>query len=289
MQINYVRILAATLTFEGGFSNHPKDPGGRTLEGITQSVYDRFRAKMGKVRQLLVASMRKSSEWIYERNLIYSTGYWLPMACDRLPAGPDAEGFDYAVNSGPGRAARVIAHLVGVDAKTMTPEVIAAVKKRDPAKLAKAINDERQAFLRRLPTWPTFGAGWKRRVDAIGKLSAQLAREGLLAAGGAPKPATVPSPAPAPEPAPGDNMSSGKATLPAPTGKITTTAGGSAAGGAGVTAGWWDWITAHPTQSVIIGVFVVVAVAGVVYIIWDHWKDQSTKPVEGFEVLPEVA
>ena len=37
---NFQACLAFTLKYEGGKSNDPRDPGGRTMEGVTQATYD---------------------------------------------------------------------------------------------------------------------------------------------------------------------------------------------------------------------------------------------------------
>ena len=39
---NYEVCLERLLQHEGGYVNHPDDPGGRTNKGITQRVYERY-------------------------------------------------------------------------------------------------------------------------------------------------------------------------------------------------------------------------------------------------------
>ena len=51
MKSNFERALAVVLRFEGGWSNHPRDPGGATMKGVTQKVYDRWRSKRGEPTQ----------------------------------------------------------------------------------------------------------------------------------------------------------------------------------------------------------------------------------------------
>ena len=49
------------LRWEGGYVNHPADPGGATNKGVTQKVYDSWRKRQGlatrDVRQLEEAEM----------------------------------------------------------------------------------------------------------------------------------------------------------------------------------------------------------------------------------------
>jgi lysozyme family protein len=39
--------LPFVLRWEGGFVDHPNDPGGRTNQGVTQKVYDDWRRRQG--------------------------------------------------------------------------------------------------------------------------------------------------------------------------------------------------------------------------------------------------
>ena len=90
------------------------------------------------------------------------------MCCDNLPAGVDYAVFDYGVNSGIARAARVLQRLVGtsVDGE-VGPDTIAATARAKPAELINQICDERLAFLQGLRTWSVFGNGWGRRVHEV--------------------------------------------------------------------------------------------------------------------------
>jgi hypothetical protein len=76
--------------------------------------------------------------------------------------------FDYGVNSGIGRAARVLQRLVGagVDGE-IGSETVGATLRVDPKTLVGQICDERLAFLQGLSTWGTFGRGWSRRVQEV--------------------------------------------------------------------------------------------------------------------------
>ena len=47
MKDNYDAALKATLRYEGGKVDNPKDPGGRTAYGVTQNTYNAWRAKHG--------------------------------------------------------------------------------------------------------------------------------------------------------------------------------------------------------------------------------------------------
>lgn len=163
MRDNFATSLALTLVYEGGWSAHPKDPGGATMCGITQRVYDEDR----DARRLPRQPVRMSTE--AERAAIYRTRYWAACHCDDLPAGVDYAVFDFAVNSGVGRAVKVVQAIVGaaVDGD-MGPRTLACVRHYCDNHQATALIDAlcvaRDRFLRSLHTYITFGRGWTRRV-----------------------------------------------------------------------------------------------------------------------------
>jgi len=163
--------LAKVLEHEGGYTNHPADPGGPTNFGITIADYRKY--VKADARAADVQAMR-----LDEAKAIYRAAYWDAMRCDELPAGLDYATFDYGVNSGVGRAVRVLQRLLHMaDDGRMTDTVIAAVDQRDPAELIAALCDERLAFLKKLKTWPVFGAGWGRRVADVRTIALGMASQ----------------------------------------------------------------------------------------------------------------
>lgn len=70
--------LPFILRWEGGYVNHPNDPGGATNKGVTQKVYDDWRRKQGQA----LRDVRQLAE--EEMQAIYETGYWLPPKCHLL-------------------------------------------------------------------------------------------------------------------------------------------------------------------------------------------------------------
>ena len=114
-----------------------------------------------------------SDEWV---QLIYSDGYWEEVRGDALPAGVDLATFDYAVNSGPGRAAKALQAAVGTaqDGK-IGKATLAAIQGEDNAKIVKEICARRLSFVRGLKTFGTFGKGWVRRVVDVEAKSVAMA------------------------------------------------------------------------------------------------------------------
>ncbi len=103
-----------------------------------------------------------------EAKAIYHARYWMALRCDEFPPGLDYALFDYGVNSGTSRAAKVLQRILGlpVDGR-VTENEIAAARRHFTADLINRICDERLAFLQSLKTWPVFGKGWRRRVGEV--------------------------------------------------------------------------------------------------------------------------
>jgi lysozyme family protein len=166
----YDEALRRLFVHEGGYTNHPSDPGGPTNFGITIGDYRRHVKPDATAAD--VRTMR-----VDEAKAIYRSKYWNALRCDALPAGLDYALFDYGVNSGTGRAAKVLQRILGFPGDgRMTDALLAAVRKRPASDLVLQVCEERLAFLKRLKTWPVFGAGWGRRVGEVRTVALAMAK-----------------------------------------------------------------------------------------------------------------
>lgn len=162
MKSNYARCLELVLKSEGGYSNNPADPGAKTMQGITQRVYDAYRDGKGRARQ----TVRSIAD--YELAEIYAKQYWQPISGDDLPAGLDYITFDAAVNSGVTRGATWLQVALGVAADGHIGVItLAATKQADASAIVRNALDNRMVFLKGLKTWPDFGKGWTNRIDNV--------------------------------------------------------------------------------------------------------------------------
>ena len=158
MEANFFKSLEMVLKHEGGFVDHPEDPGGATNKGITHKTYSDF---LGRPLEDEDELKNIPDEHV---QLIYKQGYWDKVKGDNLPSGVDFAIFDWAVNSGPSRAAKALQKAVGAIADgAIGPKTLAAVEAADAAEIIKAVADEREAFYKSLRTFNTFGKGWLRR------------------------------------------------------------------------------------------------------------------------------
>lgn len=163
MKDTYSKSLARVLVYEGGKVDHPKDPGGRTNQGVTQRVYTAYRRK-NKLPDQDVYKMADT-----ERDAIYREQYWDVIRGDELPPGLDFVVFDGAVNSGCSQSVKWLQRALGVTADGQLGMVTMqkAMSVNDVDALIAVICSNRMSFLQHLKTWKTFGSGWTKRVSNV--------------------------------------------------------------------------------------------------------------------------
>ena len=161
MKQNFEAALQAVLKHEGGYVNNPKDPGGMTNLGCTKAVWEEHcghPVDEKAMRALTPADVAP----------LYKRKYWDKVQGDELPSGIDYLVFDTAINSGPGRAAKLLQACVGVEPDGgIGPKTLAAVRAFDAKQLVADYSKRRLSFMMDLPTWATFGRGWLKRVNEV--------------------------------------------------------------------------------------------------------------------------
>ena len=168
MQKNYDKCLETILHHEGGYVNHPKDPGGETNLGVTKRVYEEWGGTKN-MKDLQVSDVAP----------IYKKNYWDKMKGDDLPGGLDLCVFDFGVNAGPGRAAKYLQKMIGtvVDG-AIGPNTLAKldsyVKEHTIQETIEKYQSMRQEYYESLSTFSTFGKGWTRRVEETTTLAHKL-------------------------------------------------------------------------------------------------------------------
>jgi len=173
--VNFNTIMDHVFREEGGYVDHPADPGGATNMGITHITLAEYRGKpvtKADVRNLTRAEARE----------IYRKRYWNVIRGDDLPSGIDLVMMDGSVNSGVGRGPKWVQAALGVvqDGK-VGPATIAAAKRANAAVVINAACEARMKFLRGLKTFNTFGRGWTARVERVRKEALALANAPYLA------------------------------------------------------------------------------------------------------------
>jgi lysozyme family protein len=257
MRSTYDEAIGRVFADEGGYSDHPSDPGGPTNFGITLAdARAHWKADAG------AADVRAMPKWVAAE--IYRSKYAAAVRYDELPAGLDYAVLDYAINSGIGRAGKVLRRWLGLpdDSAQVTDAVLAAARGRDSRAGVVWICDERLAFLRRLPTWPVFGKGWSRRVAGVKAAALRMAEQSGRTAD-----RTIAQPETA-RPCSGVRpQSSGKGVVPVNSAAQKGTAGAIATGGAAA-AQQAHQAGAQPIViAAIVGLAAALAVAA-----WCFWR-----------------
>lgn len=161
MNANFYNSYYKIRTHEGGFVNHPSDPGGATMCGVTLTTY---RTYFGQART--IDELKRIPAADVEH--IYRVGYWNRCRCGELPAGVDHFVFDYAVNSGPITAIKDLQLTVSTTTDgVIGPKTLDAVKAMKPSIIIIKLAETRLRHLERLSTWQTFGNGWETRIARV--------------------------------------------------------------------------------------------------------------------------
>lgn len=271
MHACYAEAIARVLKSEGGYSNHPADPGGPTNFGVTLAVYRENGHPNATAADIKAMPLSEATR-------IYKLRYADPCRFDDLPAGVDYVVLDYAVNSGVGRANKVVRRVCGLEDGAPFSAVVEALSKRDARAVVNAICDERLRFLTGLKTWPTFGVGWSKRVAAVRSAGVQMSAAPI---------STVRTDAHANEPPPisAPQPPKGKGEIPKPPVKESV----QAAGGFGaVVALVLAWLKTHPADAVAVGLLAAGLVAVAIFALRSRAKAMQDTPVAGIAIVPET-
>ena len=103
----FQRCAKLTFSWEGFFSNDPKDKGGATKFGISQSFYELVKGRSVSVSEMKAITKAEA------RNLYYDH-FWIPARCEDLPLGLDLIVFDWAINSSVETAVKQLQLTLGV-------------------------------------------------------------------------------------------------------------------------------------------------------------------------------
>ena len=154
MNTKFHTFINRVLSHEGGYVNHPSDPGGETNWGITKRVAK----ENGYDGDMRVLSREKAMD-------IYHQAFWLRYRCDQMPDAIAFQFLDICINHGYGNGARMLQRAVDVVDDGMIGDItLKAIKKLPENDVLMRLNAERIRFFTKLTTFNTFGRGWMRRV-----------------------------------------------------------------------------------------------------------------------------
>lgn len=155
--------LAFVLKREGGYSDHPADNGGMTNLGVTWRTWQDWTGKPATEAVMRGLTPTKVAP-------LYKARYWDTVKGDELPGAVALCLFDFAVNAGPARAAKMLQRIVNASADgKIGPATIRAVQAfvavHGEAELVRRFQNARRDYYRALDDFPHFGRGWLRRCD----------------------------------------------------------------------------------------------------------------------------
>ena len=155
--MNFDQAFDLLITHEGGFTNHPDDPGNATMYGVTESVA-RAEGYEGLMQNLPLDFAKQ----------VYRKRYWDACRCDQMPDALRYPLFDAAVNSGPGQSIKWLQYALGVKVDGgLGPVTQEAVNSCFPQIVRQKMIGARLRFMTELKNWPSFSKGWSRRIAAI--------------------------------------------------------------------------------------------------------------------------
>lgn len=155
--MNFDAAFDLLITHEGGFSNHPDDPGGATMYGVTEAVA-RAEGYTGPMRELTLDFAKQ----------VYRKRYWDACQCEQMPDSLRYPLFDAAVNSGAGQAIKWLQSSVGVKADGVIGQMTRhAVNMSAPQVVRQQMLGKRLRFMTERSNWQAFSKGWARRIASI--------------------------------------------------------------------------------------------------------------------------
>lgn len=169
MKVNFPVSMKQILRHEGGYVDHPRDPGGATNLGITRATLADYRGRPVSKQEVRDLTVDEAIE-------IYRRKYAAAIRYNDLPSGLDHVTLDPAINSGPSRGVKWLQKALGVKADGKIGDgTLAKARGSNVPQVIQRACALRMGFLRGLKTWGDFGKGWSRRVAEVEAFSMKLA------------------------------------------------------------------------------------------------------------------
>ncbi len=155
MTERFLKAVQVILMHEGGYVNHPSDPGGETKYGISKRSYP------------LLDIKNLTEERAIE---IYYNDFWKRLRCDEIADENLAlHVFDFAVNAGRGRAVKMLQKMLDTSVDGIIgPHTLKCANEADGKSLTYCYKQERIRYYKRLverkPEMEVFLKGWVNRV-----------------------------------------------------------------------------------------------------------------------------
>lgn len=159
----FKRCLELVLQSEGGFTSDPRDngnAGGKSTNlGVTQAVWEEWLGHPVSIADMKALTPAKIAP-------MYETKYWKAASCEKLPQGLNLLVFSMAINSGVGRAIKLLQRSLGcVEDGVIGSVTLGKIKEYSLLELIEKYSECRADFYKTLKSFPVFGKGWLNRVE----------------------------------------------------------------------------------------------------------------------------
>jgi len=174
---NFRRVMEEQIfPWEGGYVDHPSDPGGATNMGITIHTMKALSLDLDKDGDVDKEDVRNVTKEVAMS--IYKNRYWDAVEADHAPSGVDAVLMDGAVNSGPRASVRWVQRALGIsDDGILGPITREKIHSANPTDLVKKSVDERLKSVRQFRNYDVFGKGWENRINHLRDFALGLSYE----------------------------------------------------------------------------------------------------------------
>ncbi len=172
----FAQVQAVTAKWEGGWSDHPADPGGKTMYGLTDRVWQAYLREKGEPPSPVRSATKEQVEDLFKSQ------YWDAVGGDSLPPGIDLAVYDFAIQSGQTRAVRHLQAALGIKQDGMVGHVTRAAaqeayERDSDGDVIRRIMASRRAFIADInkPGWQkSFRRGVDRRLDDVAARAARM-------------------------------------------------------------------------------------------------------------------
>ena len=165
---NFENALDLVLKSEGGFETQSTDSGnhlpdgraGSTNLGVTQANWETYVGHPVTWNDMKALTREKVAPF-------YKRKYWDVVHGDDLPTPIDYMAFDLAVNTGPGRAIKLLQEAIGTTPDgSLGPLSLSAIHSIPVKLLVERFTDTKEKFYKSLNN-PTYEHGWLNRVASV--------------------------------------------------------------------------------------------------------------------------
>lgn len=171
----FSKVIPHIFEFEGGFVDHPDDPGGATNMGITIVTLRNLDMDLDNDGDIDTDDVLKVNRQVAED--IYRKQYWDVVEADKWHVSIGMVLMDGAVNSGPRASVRWAQKAMGITADgILGPQTRNALSRANPVAFVNAAVEERLKSVRQFRNYDVFGRGWENRIRKLRGYALELAK-----------------------------------------------------------------------------------------------------------------